>query len=283
MLQRKLQEHHYTNYLEKTIRYQCALGKFAAQFVSRPVSAAKALPPYRPVPTARWLLDVYVSDVHSRLEVLKAKVTSTFGTILKMGSNKRVVKKLAGEAAGTAAWSINVGNEHGQVLMSVLTASEASEGLWNKADGLMKRFESAGMPEPKLLYVNQDCCGKSHTEARNLFPKWKHLVVRLDIWHFMRRLDCCVSSESHPLYATFLRKLSAVIFQWDEGDVKRLQEAKAKEIQSRGLRLPVELTSKELNPHCRRKTRGAVETEALIDEILTIYNDPRCSGDGGPD
>ncbi|GFS23951.1 hypothetical protein ElyMa_001652400, partial [Elysia marginata] len=106
-----------------------ALGKFAAQFVSQPVSAAKALPPYRPVPTARWLLDVYISDVHSRLDVLKAKVTSTFGTIFKMGSNKRVVKKLVGEAAGTAAWSINVGNEHGQVLMSVLTASEASEGL----------------------------------------------------------------------------------------------------------------------------------------------------------
>ncbi|GFR89434.1 hypothetical protein ElyMa_000793700 [Elysia marginata] len=152
MLQRKLQEHHCTNYLEKTIRYQCALGKFAAQVVSRP--AAKALQPYRPVPTARWLLDVYVFDVHSRLDVLKAKVTSTFGTILKMGSNKRVIKKLAGEAAGTAAWSINVGNEHGQVLMSVLTASEGSERLWNMADGLMKRFESAGMPEPKLLYVN---------------------------------------------------------------------------------------------------------------------------------
>ncbi|GFR76580.1 hypothetical protein ElyMa_005803600 [Elysia marginata] len=138
MLQRKLQEHHYTNYLEKTIRYQCALGKFAAQFVSRPVSAAKALPPYRPVPTARWLLVVYVSDVHSRLDVLKAKVTFTFGTILNMGSNKRVVKKLAGEAAGTAAWLINVGNKHGQVLMSVLTSSEASEGLWNMADGLIE-------------------------------------------------------------------------------------------------------------------------------------------------
>ncbi|GFS23954.1 hypothetical protein ElyMa_001652500 [Elysia marginata] len=62
----------------------------------------------------------------------------------------------------------------------------------------MKRFESAGMPEPKLLYVNQDCCSKSHTEARNLFPKCKYmyLVVRLDIWHFMRRLASCVSSES---------------------------------------------------------------------------------------
>ncbi|GFR59667.1 hypothetical protein ElyMa_003513500, partial [Elysia marginata] len=134
----------------------------------------------------------------------------------------------------------------------------------------------ARQPRSSHLKMCWACCGKSHTEARNLFPKWKYLVVRLDIWHFMRRLASCVSSESHPLYATFLRKLSAAIFQWDEGDVKRLQVAKAKEIQSRGLRLPVELTSKELNPHCRRKTRGAAETEALIDELLTIYIQRRC-------
>ncbi|GFR95717.1 hypothetical protein ElyMa_000951700 [Elysia marginata] len=127
--------------------------------------------------------------------------------------------------------------------MSVLTASEA-KGLWNMADGLMKRYESAGMPEPLLLYVDRDCCGKFHMEAKNLFPKWKEMVVRLDIWHFMRRLASCVSSESHPLYAVFLRKPSGAIFQWDDGDVKRLQENKAKEIQSQGLGLPVELTSK---------------------------------------
>ncbi|GFR92966.1 hypothetical protein ElyMa_000880800 [Elysia marginata] len=161
MLQRKLQEAHYKKYVATVIRYQVTLGKFAAQFVGRTVSAAKAPPPYRPVPTARWLLDVYVSDVHSRLDELKAKVTSTFGTILKMDSTKRVLKKLAGDAAGTAAWSTNIGNEHGQVLMSVLPTSEAKE-LWNMADGLMKHYESAGMPESLLLYVDWDCCGKFH-------------------------------------------------------------------------------------------------------------------------
>ncbi|GFS01684.1 hypothetical protein ElyMa_001104000, partial [Elysia marginata] len=156
-----------TEYLECG-KYQCALGKFAAQFVSRPVSAAKALPPYRPVPTARWLLVVYVSDVHSRLDVLKAKVTFTFGTILNMGSNKRVVKKLAGEAAGTAAWSMNV--------------------------GLLRQV---------------------HTEARNLFPKWKYLVVRLDIWHFMRRLASCVSSESAGA-VNFQAYLLEGLVRWNE-------------------------------------------------------------------
>ncbi|GFR88378.1 hypothetical protein ElyMa_000768700 [Elysia marginata] len=191
MLQRKLQEGHCEKYIAPVIRYQVTLGKFAAQFIGRPVSAAKAPPPYRPVPTARCLLDVYVSDVHSRLDELKAKVTSTFGTILKMDSTKRVLKKLAGDAAGTAALSTNVGIEQGQELMSVLTASEA-KGLWNMTDGLMKRYESTGMTEPLLLYVDRDCCGKLHMEAKNLFPKWKEMVVRLDIWHFMRLLASCV-------------------------------------------------------------------------------------------
>ena len=35
-----------------------------------------------------------------------------------------MVKKLAGKAANTAAWCTNVGNEFGQVLMSVFTDTE---------------------------------------------------------------------------------------------------------------------------------------------------------------
>ncbi|GFR92968.1 hypothetical protein ElyMa_000880900 [Elysia marginata] len=105
------------------------------------------------------------------------------------------------------------------------------------------------------------------------------MVVRLDIWHFMRRLASCVSSESHPLYAVFLRKLSAAIFQWDDGDITKLQEAKAKEIQSQGLGLPVELTSKEPNTHCRRRTRGesagAVNFQAYLLEGLVRWNEDR--------
>lgn len=35
-----------------------------------------------------------------------------------------MTKKLAGAAADTAAWVTSVGNEHGQVLISVLTEKE---------------------------------------------------------------------------------------------------------------------------------------------------------------
>ena len=38
-------------------------------------------------------------------------------------STKKVAKKLQGLAAGTATWVTNVGNEQGEVLISVVTGS----------------------------------------------------------------------------------------------------------------------------------------------------------------
>ncbi|KAK3778487.1 hypothetical protein RRG08_066681 [Elysia crispata] len=94
----------------------------------------------------------------------------------------------------------------------------------------------------------------------------------------MRRLASCVTSESHPLCSTFMSRLSATIFRWDEGNVQAirqaLRQAKASQLQSRGRQVSptsVELTAKELARHCRRETRGAAETEALLDELLTAF------------
>ncbi|GFR95714.1 hypothetical protein ElyMa_000951600 [Elysia marginata] len=113
MLQRKLQEAHYKKYVATVIRspwvnlpHSSSAGPFQQP---RPLHLTGPCRPH----TGCWTCTF--SDVHSRLHELKAKVTSTFGTILKRDSTKRVLKKLAGDAAGTAAWSTNVGNEHGQV------------------------------------------------------------------------------------------------------------------------------------------------------------------------
>ena len=66
----------------------------------------------------------------------------------------------AGKSAKTAMWAINVGNEYGQVIMSVLTTSE-THGLANMKKGLCRRYHVANVPAPGLLYVNRDCCGSS--------------------------------------------------------------------------------------------------------------------------
>ncbi|KAI4799896.1 hypothetical protein KUCAC02_016435 [Chaenocephalus aceratus] len=131
------------------------------------------------LPSPIWLLTVYGYDVLTRLDEYKARITSTFRSILKMDSTKKVTKKLAGTASDAAAWVTNVSNEYGQVLISVLTCSE---GLSSMAAGLMRWYRLAGVPPPQLIYVDRDCCnrdGVSKTAA--LFQEWGQLVVRLDI------------------------------------------------------------------------------------------------------
>lgn len=193
-----------------------------------------------------------------------------------------MVKKLAGATAGTAAWVTNVGNEHGQVLMSVLT-SHKGQGLLPMTTGLVRRYEAAGVAPPTLLYVDRDCCSSVGTSrAAAMFSGWSDLVVRLDVWHFMRRFAAGLHTDSHPLYDLFMAKLSACIFVWDEGDLSLLKEAKRRELeQQQGIRgltddqLTGRLTSKQLAQHCRRCTRGVEETEQLIGQMLEAFKDAR--------
>nr|XP_055024627.1 uncharacterized protein LOC129414594 [Misgurnus anguillicaudatus] len=110
--------------------------------------------------------------------------------------------------AGTAAWVNNVGNEHGQVLMSVLTSHEG-QGLLPMTTGLVRR----------------DCCSSAGTSrAAVMFSEWSDLMVRLDVWHFMRRF-----AAGHPHYGLFMAKLSVWIFVWD--DVSLLREGKMRELE----------------------------------------------------
>ncbi|XP_056120618.1 uncharacterized protein LOC130097702 [Rhinichthys klamathensis goyatoka] len=276
-LYKKLCESHSEAWMRRSIQYLSECRHFMTSGSIRP--QFPPLPEMPKVPSPVWLLTVYSMDVLSRLDELKARVTSVFGLILKMDSTKKVTKKLAGAASDTAAWATDVGNEHGQVLNCVLTAGEG-EGLLRMAAGLVERYRLAGVPPPVLMYVDRDCCssvGGSKTAA--MFPQWAQMVVRLDIWHLMRRFAAGVVSESHQLYGAFIRQLSSSIFEWDAVDVRRLLEAKRSELEGRrgmvGLtdrEVYSHLRRKEMALHCRRRTRGAAETELLLIEMLENFN-----------
>ena len=65
----------------------------------------------------------------ARMDYIKASITSVFGRMSKMDSAKKVARKLGVESASTASWATNIGNEKGQVLMSVSTVNEGT-GKW---------------------------------------------------------------------------------------------------------------------------------------------------------
>lgn len=98
-------------------------------------------PPFPPFPGHKWFLAIYVRDVWARLPSLLATATSVYGSILKIDSTKKIVKKLQGAAAGTATWCTNVGNEKGELVVSILTSSESEQGLEAMARGLIQRYK----------------------------------------------------------------------------------------------------------------------------------------------
>lgn len=215
----------------------------------------------------------------SRLEEVKAAITSVYGRILKVDSTKKVAKKLQGSAAETAAWATNVGNEHGQVLMSVLTAGEGA-GLDSMFEGIQRRYEDANVNPPEVVYVDQDCCGPNFIGKK--FESWSATQVRLDIWHFMRRISSACTTESHALYPQFMRRLSGCIFYWSEEDLAALKLAKETQAMKEGVTVQGKeqewLTKKELALHCRRTTRSPVEIRQQINKLLEVF-----SGEQGRD
>jgi hypothetical protein len=121
------------------------------------------------------------------------------------------------------------------VLLSILTTSESLSNLDRMAQGLMDRFHTAGQPAPLVLYTDRDCCSSKFTTMFNL---WDNLIIRLDSWHFMRRLASASTNESHPLYGIFMARISTAIFEWDFCDVELLKKAKCGELKLAGIRQP---------------------------------------------
>lgn len=112
-----------------------------------------------------------------------------------------------------------------------------------------------------------------------MFSQWAELIVRLDVWHFIRRFARGVTTEIHPLYALFMQRLSSCMLVWCADDVERLREAKRGELKESHItglsdaQLMKRISLKEMARHCRRRTRGAEETERLIGELLDTFMD----------
>ncbi|MEQ2198945.1 hypothetical protein XENOCAPTIV_021287 [Xenoophorus captivus] len=233
-LLKQLKENHGEEWLNRLGHYfeECA------NFVNRPsLFPVVCQEPPEPidVPTDRWLLSVYDRDILSCIDHIKASITLTFGIILKLDSTKKITKKLAGHSKVTALWVSSVSNELGQILNSVLTVQEGPR-LDRMAAGLMDRYHQAGVAPPKVLYVDCGCCvSEGMSKLQDTFGEWPDLHIRLDIWHFMRRLAVGCTTDAHPLYPAFMRALSSCIFEWDAGDLDLLRQAKIKQLQQEGI------------------------------------------------
>ncbi|KAL0195365.1 hypothetical protein M9458_008937, partial [Cirrhinus mrigala] len=127
-----------------------------------------------------------------------------------------------------------------------------------------------------VLYVDCGCCTEvGETKLKTRFRGWPDLMVRLDIWHFMRRIALGCTTDAHQLYPIFMSRLSACIFEWDAADLSVLREAKRALLMSQGWPSLADedvnkhLTREELALHCWRRTRGEENTILLLERLFT--------------
>ncbi|XP_049320206.1 uncharacterized protein LOC125802508 isoform X1 [Astyanax mexicanus] len=89
-LLKQLKENHSEEWLIRLARYFGECESFVAHPSLFPVVFQEPPEPIA-VPTERWLLTVYGKDIMSRVDHIKASITSIFGSILKMDSTKKVL------------------------------------------------------------------------------------------------------------------------------------------------------------------------------------------------
>ena len=91
-------------------------------------------------PYSSWILRAYVMNILQRLPEILANCASLFGSIVKIGSTKKICWKLPGRAAGSASWCIEVGNEWDEVLTSRVGGVEWSlyNGSWTNSQVAFK-------------------------------------------------------------------------------------------------------------------------------------------------
>ncbi|XP_030233813.1 uncharacterized protein LOC115559188 isoform X2 [Gadus morhua] len=165
-------------------------------------------------------------------------------------------------------------------MVSGLIRRYSEAGVDRMVSGLIRRYSEAGVAPPILLHVDCGCCeeagGESELKAR--FGGWPDLVIRLDAWHFLRRLAAGCTTDAHALYPIFMAKLSVCLFEWDPEEVALLRHAKREELRREGVPgisealVDGRLTKAQLALYCRRRTRGEEapvhQVEALLQELM---------------
>eukprot|EP00066_Takifugu_rubripes_P011898 XP_011601164.1 PREDICTED: uncharacterized protein LOC101061554 [Takifugu rubripes] len=257
---RQVQESHCEEYLQRKDLYTTLLTQYTkpGKTTKRFSPKFQLPPPQRELPPPKLLRKAFLLAEAENIEDYRAQIMSTFGKVLKYDSTKKICKKLSGDGKGTAEWCTNVGNERGQILMSVLTCDESLEKMRPMAEGLMERYQRAGEAAPELMYVDRGCCcALGVPSLEQLFDKWvdRGMLIRLDIFHWIRRFDAADD------VALLLQAVRAGLP--DMADSLSDSELIERHV-----------TKRDLSHYVRRITVGAQETFVRVQNVIDTLKGP---------
>ncbi len=120
------------------------------------------------------------------------------------------------------------------------------------------------LPLPLLLgppsgLLENSCASRSYFN--------NNIVVKLDLFHCMRRFSRECTSEHHPLFSTFCQLLSAPFSGVDQEDLSRFQDA----YRFCGIH-PANPTKQHIREHCRTKIPQPTELLDRVEKVLKHFH-----------
>ncbi|KAL3966686.1 hypothetical protein ACER0C_030782 [Sarotherodon galilaeus] len=107
--------------------------------------------------------------------------------------------------------------------------------------------------------VANSCASRTHYN--------KNIIVKLDLFHCLRRFSRECTSEHHPLFSTFCQLLSAAFSVVDQADLKSLQDA----YKFCGIH-PANPTKQHIREHCRIQIPQATELLNRVEKVLNHFH-----------
>ncbi|CAL8266066.1 unnamed protein product [Merluccius merluccius] len=185
-------------------------------------------------------------------------------------------------------------NDNWMILSWVMLHSEGDQCLEPMYEGLAHRYSSAGIEKAKYQWVDRDCCAAfrvpdSKPREHLLWDSWRttdavvaevtsgnlantcasrskfnnDIVVKLDLFHCMRRFTRECVSEHHPLYRSFCKFLSAAFTVVDQSDLEKLKEA-----YTFCKIAPAIPTKQHIREHCRTKVPHPRELVQRVEQVF---------------
>ncbi|XP_056102071.1 uncharacterized protein LOC130081126 [Rhinichthys klamathensis goyatoka] len=245
------------------------------------------------VSVSSFYLTDYLLDEFRRQEPAMTKLLQgTFGQVLRSDHTRKVARKVTLASGVMSSYAIM--NENWLIVSWVMVQSETERSLEPMYQGMAKRYSDAGVEKAGFHWMDRDCCAPFkipdcilgehlHWDAWKTTPSiaagatsgplentcasrshFNHnIVVKLDLFHCLRRFSRECTSEHHPLFSTFCQLLSSAFSVVDQEDLKRLQDA----YRFCGIH-PANPTKQHIREHCRTKIPQPTEVLDRVEKVL---------------
>ncbi|KAM4560266.1 uncharacterized protein PAE49_012507 [Odontesthes bonariensis] len=243
-----------------------------------------------------YLTDCLISEFRHQEPAMSQFLKGTFGHVLRSDHTRKVARKVTLASGVMSSYAIM--NENWMILSWVMVQSESDRSLEPMYRGLAKRYSDAGVEKAGYHWVDRDCCAAF--KMPNSIPgehldwdAWKttpshiaaatsghlqnrcasraqyntEIVVKLDLFHCLRRFSQECTSEHHPLHSTFCQLLSAAFSVVDQEDLKRLKKA----YEFCNIR-PANPTKQHVREHCRTQIPPPRELLERVENVLKHFH-----------